>query len=694
MLILLFSAVALRDDQKPENVIAFLGSLSYLAASTAAWLKKKLDSDNTDTASSYLKRLGQRNRDKLLLMVEQYWIRGVLHNSLHERRLIQMMTTETPEAVDPVQYAVPLRDATTNELITDDILDIWYNTGDGLLILGQPGAGKTTMLLHLAESLIKEARRYSDKPIPVVFPLASWANERKPLNEWLVDELRRGYNVPSSVGEDWVAAGSILPLLDGLDEVAETHQKACVAAINTYQNTHGLNIVVCCRRHDYNKIGSLLHIQRAIEIQPLTLAQLETYLSRFDPEGQQLWQAIQSDEKLAQMATQPLMLFLLLSVHEPTTNRQSLYQQYINQALKSREQIQTYEESSAQRYLKWLARYMESRRQTTFYIGNLQPRVLNTEQREQYCNWLDLLSELSMGQLVGLVGGGALGLLFSLISGANLGLFIGSIGGMGLGLLFGIANRLTGGLALRLSLSLISNQYFRRHTAFYRKISPTEHISWSIKSLPSALWRNKSPILTFGMLGGLFFWTIDKIILGETGVWTRGTAFGTGYGLLFGAANILFDAHMSYASRPSGIYHSLQNYLKYVLASLLCFTLIGGLFGNLNGTLEIGILLGTTFGLSLAISFGVFFAGGFPVLQHVLLRWLLWKAEYLPRNYTKFLVAATDCMILERVSGGFKFYHRELQQYLAESARQEHVADELDKLKLTRLKGEFALNET
>jgi predicted NACHT family NTPase len=71
--------------------------------------------------------------------------------------------------------------------------------------------------------------------------LAAWAVQRQPLEDWLVSELTsERYNVPSDVAQTWVAEEQVLPLIDGLDEVALQHRKECVAAINEFQHQHGL----------------------------------------------------------------------------------------------------------------------------------------------------------------------------------------------------------------------------------------------------------------------------------------------------------------------------------------------------------------------------------------------------------------------------------------------------------------------
>src|SRR5437764_690516 len=77
-------------------------------------------------------------------------------------------------------------------------------------------------------------------PIPVVFNLSSWATKQRPLKDWLVEELNTKYDVPRKVGEGWMDTDAVLPLLDGLDEVAAEQRVECAAVINTYRQEHGL----------------------------------------------------------------------------------------------------------------------------------------------------------------------------------------------------------------------------------------------------------------------------------------------------------------------------------------------------------------------------------------------------------------------------------------------------------------------
>ena len=75
--------------------------------------------------------------------------------------------------------------------VHDPIGDIFKAANGSLLILGDPGTGKTNLLMELAEHLIAEARIDQTSPIPLVFSLPRWTlgNRPRTLAGWLIDDL-------------------------------------------------------------------------------------------------------------------------------------------------------------------------------------------------------------------------------------------------------------------------------------------------------------------------------------------------------------------------------------------------------------------------------------------------------------------------------------------------------------------------
>ena len=187
------------------------------------------------TAAAAGSRALNSNRVRMLAEVRRIWIDGYLKDSLHNLVRIELGLEEKPDAVSrPWDLIVQRPDRAPRPLPPGQGMGaIFDELGQALLILGAPGAGKTTLLLELARDLLDRGVQDATHPIPVVFHLSSWAARRRALAEWVVDELTERYYVPRKLAQAWTDAEQVLPLLDGLDEVAPEHRAACVEAINS-----------------------------------------------------------------------------------------------------------------------------------------------------------------------------------------------------------------------------------------------------------------------------------------------------------------------------------------------------------------------------------------------------------------------------------------------------------------------------
>jgi predicted NACHT family NTPase len=169
-------------------------------------------------------------------------------------------------------------------------------------------ADKTTMMLELARELLQRANADSQHPIPVVLTLSSWAVRREPLGDWIVRELTARYKISTAQARLWLNTDQLIPLLDGLDEVAEEHQQACVTSINDFRAERGItHIVVCCRTTDYERLRDPLRTYGTLTIQPLTRKQVEDFLARAGEPVAAVRAAIAADSLLAR-GTHPVTI--------------------------------------------------------------------------------------------------------------------------------------------------------------------------------------------------------------------------------------------------------------------------------------------------------------------------------------------------------------------------------------------------
>ncbi|HYU76793.1 MAG TPA: TIR domain-containing protein [Ktedonobacteraceae bacterium] len=358
----------------------------------------------------------QQNRIRLLKRVRATWIEGVLEHSLHQAALIALNLQEQPDALaNPWHLEVQETNFPPRPLPAETSIVQVYDDADGeLLILGEPGAGKTTLLLELARILLERAEQDEHSRLPIVFNLSSWAEKRLPLVKWLVEELWTKYQVPNTLGTAWVAADQILPLLDGLDEVAEAVRSDCVQAINTYHQDRlekgTAPLVACCRSKEYLALLTRVNLHQAVSIQPLTDEQIEYYLRSAKGQLQELWHALHQDTELYELARRPLMLSIFTLAYqgaaradlpmERTSEAQQrqVFATYVKRMLERRGISKRFSQEQTLRWLTFVAAGMQQHHQTVFYLERLQPDWLRGRGRR-------LLYRLSVGLFSGLVYG-------------------------------------------------------------------------------------------------------------------------------------------------------------------------------------------------------------------------------------------------------------------------------------------------
>jgi hypothetical protein len=144
-----------------------------------------------------------------------------------------------------------------------------------------------------------------------------------------------------------------------------------------------------------------------------------------------------------------------------------------------------------------------------------------------------------------------------------------------------------------------------------------------------------------------------------------GLGSGLFFGLVGGLLSGLFgglstDQILTRTTPNEGIRRSLRNALISFLLFELLFGLVNGLvFGLVNG-LIFGLFFGLIFGLV-----GGLINGGSAYLKHYVLRFLLWRNDYAPWHYVRFLDYAAERVFLRKVGGGYIFTHRLLMEYFA-----------------------------
>lgn len=182
--------------------------------------------------------------------------------------------------------------------------------GERVLLLGGPGAGKTTTLLACARDAAVARLTDPAAPVPLLKSIHTW-DGAAPIMTWAQTQ---------PVTADFTGE-RLLYLLDGLDELdgawpvnpaqpQSPHVDPRVLFMQKLQEQIPKDqVVVSSRTADYEEVRQKIALSGAITLLPLRDEQIHEYLLACDRAG--LWQTLQADQDLMQMARTPLLLALL-----------------------------------------------------------------------------------------------------------------------------------------------------------------------------------------------------------------------------------------------------------------------------------------------------------------------------------------------------------------------------------------------
>ncbi|MFK7801606.1 MAG: BTAD domain-containing putative transcriptional regulator [Anaerolineae bacterium] len=644
-------------------------------------------------------------RDALLSKIEEHWIENVLHESLRGESALNLKKLTQPTALAYPWTTLIHRPESRRQMKRPDqtIGDLFDAEGRGLLILGEPGSGKTTTLLTLSAEMVSRAKVDAAQSLPVILPLGSWRGQ--PFAEWVQAEINEKYRILPEITADWLAENQLLLLCDGLDELPVELQPDCVAAINQFRESHGLTpIAVCSRQADYDALPAPLNLNGAISLQPLDSNQIESFLGE---KFSGLAELLLSERKLQRMARSPLLLSLMAAVFGSVSaenlkalagDTAQLFRVYVSQMTADVD-----DSPRLLQQLRWLARQLSQRNQPIFLLDRIQPDWLDSRRQIKLYFFLSRFVGafvLAVAWAFREAGWGAVP--FAIGSGVTVGLAellllrVGPIKG--------------GARAVQRLSSWFSTDEKRLQEHLIGPLSRAFMMGAIVAIIGS--WMGWVALMN-GLIFGLFFgWRApkhtadDDIRLVEKLAWTwRGFGIGVAVSLLLGVVVFFYNRADPYA----------------VGTGMLSFAVLFGAFGGLQGraistktrpnegmwlSWRNALVGGTVVGgamllVALAIEFGrgeslippllvglqyfvmaALWYGWLDLINHFMLRRFLATSGRLPWKVVAFLEQSSRLRLLYRVGSGYLFLHPQLRDYFVETSDEDFLEISSDQIDL------------
>ena len=206
-----------------------------------------------------------------------------------------------------------------------------------LVVLGEPGTGKTMLMVRLVLDLL--ACRPTGGPVPILADVASWNPAAQDLRSWLSNQLVIDHpalaaapsvdRVEPTRAAALFTAGLILPILDGLDQIPQEVRGAAISQINDMLRP-GEQLVVTCRTQQYREavrpkggVEVTLRGAAVVQLCPLDADTVRRYLydDAAGPVARARWDPVLSvlgtEAPAGQALMTPLMVGLARAIYNP-----------------------------------------------------------------------------------------------------------------------------------------------------------------------------------------------------------------------------------------------------------------------------------------------------------------------------------------------------------------------------------------
>ncbi len=555
-----------------------------------------------------------------------------------------------------------------------------------LVVLGEPGAGKTMLMVRLVLDLL--ARRGGGGPVPFLASVASWNPAEQDLRAWLEGQLLIDHpalaNLPpanraeSNQAAALLAAGLILPVLDGLDEIPSEVRGPAISRINDALQP-GEQVVVTCRSKEYRKavrpgsgVEVTLRAVAAVQLNPLDADTVRSYLcdDAAGPVMRARWEPVLdvlgTEAPAGQALSTPLMVGLARAIYNPrpgeligTLHNPS---ELCKPGLKNRKAVElllfdafipaAYRDDAPGRWKrqgtgKWLV-FLACHLDLT--IGS--PDLAWWQLRRAVPRTAFLLAAL-LGATPLLAFG------FVLISGLQPELGPSFAKGLRYGFVIGVGT----GLMIVFAVWLVSMQVY-----LPRIIHRNALIHRNARA-PSRGMRISFGWLGFGLGAGFAFGLLIGLVAGVAAGLAEGLGVGLGLGLAAGlvaglaAGFTTAPGDLASAASPQAV---LARDQRTVLVLMITSGLTAGLLTAVAAGLRFGLAAGLGFGLAAGLVVGLLASGNETAWPLYMLTkgWLALRHR-LPWSLMAFLADAHQRGVLRQVGAVYQFRHIELQHRLA-----------------------------
>ena len=142
------------------------------------------------------------------------------------------------------------------------------------------GSGKSALLaeiaLHMIDARVTGVSQYT----PILLEGKAW-DQQASWSTWVINQTKYYYGVEANITHRWLNQGSVILIIDGLDEITDAGRQSFVPQLNRWlRSAVGGRAVVACRIDSFRQNFKDIVYDQIANLQPLPYAEIENYLHR------------------------------------------------------------------------------------------------------------------------------------------------------------------------------------------------------------------------------------------------------------------------------------------------------------------------------------------------------------------------------------------------------------------------------
>jgi hypothetical protein len=219
--------------------------------------------------------------------------------------------------IEPSIYHLYEENETKTPIKKKVSIDNITNVAKPIVISGNAGMGKTTLLKKIGETLINQNAEKIKKNLPVFLSVLELYESNYKIKDLIIKKLSTCF---PDLDDSFYSNYNVVLLIDTIDELEEVNQKEIINQLEEFYKNKNINYIIASRNFEKILSNSNIQIKHHYYIEKFNNEQIKQFVAKFFPgqsnKAEQLLDALRENRILEKLPISPLTISLISILYE------------------------------------------------------------------------------------------------------------------------------------------------------------------------------------------------------------------------------------------------------------------------------------------------------------------------------------------------------------------------------------------